>query len=653
MDTNSISIQQILKQICDENSIGTKLNEIDFKNCLEEFENELAIASPKTLISLKIEEIYQKKILGLLRSTFKEKEQEIKRNKNKNKIENEENEKVKVSDQEKEEKENDEENDEYEEDEDEDDEEDEEDEKNLKILSDLREPHKWYTEARKFKRNIILHVGPTNSGKTYNALKRLMESESGVYCGPLRLLAHEVYDKMNENGLDTSLMTGQLRINNPNSTHSSCTIEMVSTDKMVEVAVIDEFQLMSDTIRGQSWTRAILGIPAVELHLCGDNTAIELVKKICEITGDTLTINNYERLSTLVIDEEPIASMGDIKKGDCLICFKKKDIIFYKNYLEKQGLKCAVVYGSLPPTTRVQQAKLFNTDESVDVLIATDAIGMGLNLNIGRVIFLTLKKYDGEVDRELYASEVKQIAGRAGRFGTKYPVGSVTTFTRKDLAKIRKDWQSPNIISDRAGISPLSQQIEKFSLLPQCKNLKFSEVLTEFMENTNIDKHYFLGNFQEFITIAQITDFTTMSVKDKFLFSQCPLSNSKNEIPTSHYIKYALGYSKDRKVNLGFDIDKINNAEKRFNESPDDTKKFSEYLSTLESYYSVTDIYLWLSNYFPTHFIQVKNAIELSELISQRISLVLEQQIQKNKKNYKIYGNQKSKKKSSPSPHKL
>ncbi|KAN0006761.1 hypothetical protein ACTFIU_004952 [Dictyostelium citrinum] len=624
MDTDTISVQQILKQLCQQHSIGNELNEIDFKNCLEEYERELAIASPKTLISIKIEKDFYKRILNHLKDCFEEYEKKLalEKKKNNNILDsdnnnnNNNNYKELEEEVEMEEKKN-------------------QVDINLKRVADLSEPHKWYPEARRFKRHIILHVGPTNSGKTYNALKRLMESESGVYCGPLRLLAHEIYDKMVENGLDTSLMTGQLRINNPNSTHSSCTIEMVSTDKMVEVAVIDEFQLMSDITRGQSWTRAILGIPAVELHLCGDNTSIELVKRMCEITGDILTINNYERLSTLVVDETPITTLESIKKGDCLICFKKKDILFYKNFLEGQGLKCAIVYGSLPPTTRVKQAKLFNTDENIDVLIATDAIGMGLNLNIGRVIFLTLKKFDGESLRELYASEVKQIAGRAGRFGTKYPIGTVTTLTTKGLEKIRKDWESPNIISDRAGLFPTPEQIERFSQLPQCENLTFSQILSEFLENTNIDKHYFLSNFDEFISIAKITDLSPMSIKDKFIFAQCPIGNTKNESSVSHYSSYANNYSNDKKVHLLFDIDKIETAEQKFLKSREN-KRFSEFLETLESFYRITDIYLWLSNYFPNHFVEVKKAIELSDIITSKISLVLEQQIQRKKKDIKF-----------------
>ncbi|KAN0053240.1 hypothetical protein ACTA71_009689 [Dictyostelium dimigraforme] len=625
-DIDSTTCQDILGKICKENSIADYLTEKQFKKFIQYYENEIAIALPKALVSLKTENDFYKKILSHIMESYKSfkkklyniKEKDGKNNKNNNNNNNKEEEEK--EEEEEEEGKNNNENNKKEEKE-------EEEEREIRRLSDLSKPHEWYPEARKFKRNIILHVGPTNSGKTYNALKRLMEAETGVYCGPLRLLAHEIYDKMNENGLNPSLFTGQLRIDNPNSTHLSCTIEMVSTDKIVEVAVIDEFQLMSDYDRGQSWTRAILGIPAVELHLCGDNTSIELVRRICKITGDTLTINSYERLSTLEIADQPVNTMSDIKKGDCLITFKKRDVLFYKNFLENQGLKCAVVYGSLPPSTRVKQAKLFNSDDNVDVLIATDAVGMGLNLNIGRVVFATLEKFDGDKIRPLLASEVKQIAGRAGRYGTKFPIGTVTCLDESGLKKISRDWASPNLISDRAALFPTPEQLELFSQLPKYKNLKFSEILTGFLEHMKIDKHYFLGSFDKFFRMSQKTDLSPMSVSDKFIFSYCPVGNLQNEILIYHYTSYASSYSQGQKVPLLLNIEKIHQAEEEFLDSDDANTKYSELLQTFESYFTVTDIYLWLSNYFPNYFLDVKLAIELSEILTSKISFFLEKEV--------------------------
>ncbi|KAK5582879.1 hypothetical protein RB653_004468 [Dictyostelium firmibasis] len=597
LDTNPIKVSEVLKKICKDSSIGDTLKEEDLKQAIELYENDLAISSPKTLFSLKSEPEHKNEILSHFSDFIKKYENDLKNginiDENNNNNNNNKNFTTKI----------------------------EEDEFILKNLSDLCKPHEWYPQARKFKRNIILHVGPTNSGKTYRALERLIESESGVYCGPLRLLAHEVYGKIKKKKVECSLLTGQLRLVNPMASHLSCTIEMVSTEKMVEVAVIDEFQMISDVERGHSWTRAILGIPAVELHLCGDNTSVELVKKICEITGDILTINSYERLSELVIEDEPV-KWKDIKKGDCLIAFRKKDILYYKNALEREGKKCAIVYGSLPPQTRVEQTNRFNSEyNDVDVLIATDAIGMGLNLNIGRIIFTTLEKFDGEVIRPLLASEVKQIAGRAGRFGTMFPIGRVTAFDHEGLEKIRNDWKVPNIISDRAGIFPTPQQIQQFSELSIFKGMCFSDIMVQFIEKTKIDKQYFICNFNTFLRVAKKIDVIDMAIEDKIIFSLCPINPDNEKVLFSFY-HFATLFKYDEKVSLDHKLSEITSVEKKLKLM----EKYVTSLNSLETYYKAIDMYLWLANHYPEKFYEVPLAIKLSHRICIKISEGLEAQ---------------------------
>lgn len=140
----------------------------------------------------------------------------------------------------------------------------------LKLISDLTQPHNWYPEARTIQRRVIFHAGPTNSGKTYNALERFKTAETGVYCGPLRLLANEIFIKMNEAGVPCDLATGEERCfavdNLHPSNHLSSTVEMLSTQMSVEVAVIDEIQMLRDDQRGWAWTRALLGAAAQEVY---------------------------------------------------------------------------------------------------------------------------------------------------------------------------------------------------------------------------------------------------------------------------------------------------------------------------------------------------------------------------------------------------
>ena len=126
-------------------------------------------------------------------------------------------------------------------------------------LTDLRHPHKAYPTARAMKRKIVYHAGPTNSGKTYEALERLKQADEdgGIYCGPLRLLALEIYEKLNIDGISCSLSTGQELREIPGSDHVACTIEMCNTSKVWDVAVLDEIQMIKDTERGWAWTRYV------------------------------------------------------------------------------------------------------------------------------------------------------------------------------------------------------------------------------------------------------------------------------------------------------------------------------------------------------------------------------------------------------------
>lgn len=182
-----------------------------------------------------------------------------------------------------------------------------------------------------------------------------MESaESGIYCGPLRLLAHEIFEKMNEKGVACNLLTGEERREvTPNARLTSSTIEMASLGKTLDVAVIDEIQLIADPDRGWAWTQALLGLKAKEIHLCGEASAVPLVKKICESLDEEVVVNEYSRLTPFEVTDESLNSdLSQIQKGDCVVAFSRRDIFKLKEKIEsKTGLKCAVAYGGLPPGT--------------------------------------------------------------------------------------------------------------------------------------------------------------------------------------------------------------------------------------------------------------------------------------------------------------
>lgn len=285
------------------------------------------------------------------------------------------------------------------------------------------EPEKQYPEARGMKRHFILHIGPTNSGKTYQALQRLRQAYRGIYLGPLRLLALEVYDRMMASGIPCNMITGEETILTPGSFVQASTVEILNIREVYDIAVIDEAQMMADENRGSYWTRAILGIRAQEIHVCSSGTAQELLVKMIERCGDTYEIVNHERNTRLEFIPQRYDIEKDVEKGDALIAFSKKNVLAIAAELENRGIKASVIYGNLPPQTRQEQVRLF-TEGYNQVVVATDAIGMGINLPIRRVVFMNTTKFDGVGMRRLLAEEIRQIAGRAGRYGY-YDIGYV------------------------------------------------------------------------------------------------------------------------------------------------------------------------------------------------------------------------------------
>lgn len=301
-------------------------------------------------------------------------------------------------------------------------------------------PEMEFAEVREMHRHFILHIGPTNSGKTFRSLERLKMARRGVYLGPLRLLALEVYEQMNKYEVPCTMRTGQECIEEAGSRVVASTIEMADFDENHDIAVIDEAQMVTDPDRGHSWTKAILGIRAGEIHICMSPAAEQAVIHLIELCGDDYEIERYERKTALVCEDEPFVFPDDVRKGDALIVFSKKSVLDVAGRLEEQKINASVIYGSLPPEIRRRQMHLFNSGRT-KVVVATDAIGMGLNLPVRRIVFLQAEKYDGVSRRPLFVSEIKQIAGRAGRFGI-YNSGYVNAMGKEELQYIRERYEA-------------------------------------------------------------------------------------------------------------------------------------------------------------------------------------------------------------------
>ncbi|KAJ8959995.1 hypothetical protein NQ318_009431, partial [Aromia moschata] len=468
----------------------------------------------------------------------------------------------------------------------------------LRKISDLRTPANWYPQARAINRKIIFHAGPTNSGKTYHALERFITAKSGVYCGPLKLLASEIYNKTNDRGTPCDLVTGEERkYADPSgsaSSHVSCTVEMTSVTNPYEVAIIDEIQMIKDPQRGWAWSRALLGLIAEEIHLCGETGTIDLVQQLCMTTGEDIEVRNYKRLTPLKIEDSALGSLDNVMPGDCIVCFSKNDIYSVSRGIEATGKEVAVIYGGLPPGTKLAQAAKFNDpDNSCKILVATDAIGMGLNLSIRRIIFYSLikpvmnEKGEKEMDT-ISVSSALQIAGRAGRYGTEWEQGYVTTFKPEDLHTLKNLLSSDPEPITQAGLHPTADQIELYAYhLP---NSTLSNLMDIFVSLSTVDDSlYFMCNIDDFKFLADMTQHVPLPLRARYVFCCAPI-NKKMPFVCTMFLKFARQYSKNEPITFDWLCRNIG--------WPLQPPKTIIDLVHLEAVFDVLDLYLWLSYRF-------------------------------------------------------
>lgn len=293
-------------------------------------------------------------------------------------------------------------------------------------------PDRKFEYARQLDRKFVLHIGPTNSGKTYTALEALKQASRGTYLGPLRLLALEVFDKLNAADVACSLLTGEESIPVAGAEIVASTIEMADFRVRYDVAVIDEAQMVSDPDRGSRWLDALCRIDAETVHVCLAPEGENLICEVIEATGSPYEVVRHKRLCPLVA-VSPLQSIAEVKTGDAVIAFSRRGVLAIAGALEQRGMKPAVIYGSLPPEARRSEVYKY-TSGACNVVVATDAIGMGISLPIRRIVFSELRKFDGTKVRPLTHSEILQIAGRAGRYGI-YDIGQVTAIGDNHLIR--------------------------------------------------------------------------------------------------------------------------------------------------------------------------------------------------------------------------
>ncbi len=262
------------------------------------------------------------------------------------------------------------------------------------------------------KNKITAVLGPTNTGKTHLAIETMLSFDSGMIGFPLRLLAREVYDKVIKKvDLEkVALITGEEKIIPTNARYFLCTVESMPIDKQLDFVGVDEIQMCADHERGHIFTDRLLNMRGNKLTmLMGSNTIKNIISKL----DDDVEFINRNRLSKLSYAGHK--KISRISRKTAIIAFSAEEVYAIAELIRRQKGGAAIVMGSLSPKTRNAQVELYQSGD-VDFLVATDAVGMGINMDLENVYFSNLKKFDGKKLRRLNLSEIGQIAGRAGRY---------------------------------------------------------------------------------------------------------------------------------------------------------------------------------------------------------------------------------------------
>lgn len=338
---------------------------------------------------------------------------------------------------------------------------------------------------------IFLHIGEPNSGKTHDALQALKQAGSGWYLAPLRLLAYEIYDRLNDEGAACSLLTGEEYIPVEGAKITAATIEMFHSLDSGACVVIDEAQMLADADRGWAWTRAMMESAAPEMHIIGPPTAQKLMEVLSSAAEIPWQVVEHQRLAPIKVAERHY-TLESLPPHTILVAFTRHGVLDLKTKLERLGRRVSVVYGSLPPEVRRRQADRFANGET-EICVATDAVGMGLNLPADVVCFYEIEKFDGREVRTLYPSEVHQIGGRAGRYGLS-KAGLITSTNSHQLRTIRDLYAQRPTTLTYARVAPT---VDDLKLIPG----NLAEQLTQWAALESIP-----DELRAVITTADLTE---------------------------------------------------------------------------------------------------------------------------------------------------
>jgi hypothetical protein len=374
---------------------------------------------------------------------------------------------------------------------------------------------------------LTVHLGPTNSGKTYAALQHLVAAGRGWYLAPLRLLAHEVYEQLNRSGTLCHLLTGEESIRVPGAQITASTIEMFSPTPDEACTIIDEAHMLADEQRGWAWTRALMEAKAPDLHVIGAPVAGPLVERLAEAAGIAQRTVRHERLTPLAVSPRPW-SLDKLPPQTILVAFSRAMALGLKSELERQHRRrVSIIYGDLPPEVRRRQAARFAEGET-EICVATDAVGMGLNLPADNVCFFEVEKFDGRQRRTLTPTEVRQIGGRAGRFGLSQ-AGLVGALNPVDLSVVRRSLDGPETVLPHARVAPVPEALGMLSGT-------LAERLRQWMELRSIPENWRqllrpmdLSDAIELAELLSPREVQTLGDADALLLVRAPTSDDTRD----------------------------------------------------------------------------------------------------------------------------
>lgn len=473
------------------------------------------------------------------------------------------------------------------------------------LLKDPRfqEYHKLYP-ARKLERKWTAYLGPTNSGKTHDAIQALAKCRRGIYLSPLRLMALENQERIEQMGVPCSLVTGEEEIIREGATHFCCTVEEFGRfrHEQWDVVIVDEVQLLADSKRGWAWVDALVSAYTPQLMLTGPMLIEPSLRTLAAICGDPLEVVRKQRLSPVEVARHPVA-LQNLEHGSLVVAFSRRTVLELKGLLESTGKTVAVVYGALSPEVRREQARRFRDGEA-DIMVATDAVGMGLNLPAKTLCFYADEKYDGIENRLLNVQEVKQIGGRAGRYGMAES-GIITAFDQKTLKSIKKLFHEDDMAVD----------LSQFQVRPSFEHLQIiSEELGEksllqswhiFIRNINFGDEFIAVLPDELAEWIELIDDPAYPLALRWIFACTPVRGGLEGLASQHALRWLDDICEKRAIHLP-------------------TIQVNSDLSSMEAGLHVIETYIHLARglgeFFPDQERAKEIRAELNEAITKALS---------------------------------